>query len=150
MMKTLMMLALSLATFNLLALESELGDLEGQYLVGYESEIGPIPGSIISLERDGTLTLVELVNPITGEDGPFVCKGEARLVGEAVQSSIKCENGREYTQTVYSIDRSSGTDQFSAEVTSSLFPGEIAYAVFMRLTEEMREHIEEQMGPLPF
>ena len=138
----------TLSLANLFA--SELGGLEGQYLVAYQTEVGPIPGSVISLEQDGKLVLFELTNPSGGQGDTFICRGQARLVGEAIQSYMTCQDGKEYAQTIYNIDQSVGTDYFVAEVTSTLFPGDVLGAVFVRLTKEMREQIETDHGPLPF
>ena len=140
--------ALVLSTSNLFA--TDLENLAGDYIMFYQTEVGPLPSSVISLKEDGTLTLVEFTDPRGDSfNKPFTCKGKARMVGEVVQSSMKCEDGKEYTQTIYDIEPIDD-DNLSAEATSTLFPGEVAGIILSKLTEEARKQIEAELGPLPF
>ena len=108
----LSMALFSLTSFYVFAVTPDL--LMGRYLLEFDD----IPLLYIAtFKEDGNLELIESGVHV----GFMMCRGNAQVVGVNLESRVVCENGEEFTQRVYDVDKIENTDSFSAEISSSLF-----------------------------
>lgn len=111
-MKKLMIAFLLLFTPLAFAQNFTFQDLQGLYEITHP-EI-PVT-NIIEINADGTVFFIE-----SSPMGEFSCEGEATLKNNIIESSMKCENGAEFSQQV-DLTEVTDLNEFSAPVFSSLY-----------------------------
>lgn len=120
MKKSLISIIALLSLSSAFAANIQVADLVGKYAITNQFQPGVVNEVII--EANGQVTLVE-----RSQGFDFVCKGEATLEDDIIESEMSCPGGLSFEQRIdlTNVAVEDLSDSFTAPVYSSLFGMEI-------------------------
>lgn len=120
MRKSIIALVALLSLSSVFAANIQIVDLVGTYEITNQFQPGVI--NEVTIDANGLVTLIE-----RSQGFDFVCKGEASLENDMVESEMSCPGGISFEQRINltNLDAEDLDESFTAPVFSSLFGMEI-------------------------